>query len=358
MGEDHKKDRAEIAYYLDSSVQEIPSITCIACAAGGIIYTDSIESYNFIRKDYPHLEVRFQESKKRVKEAMQEAGIRVIVYPDYHIRFFKELRGVKHVQVFHGTSDKTYDFHREILEYDLFFIAGEEAYKRYKRKNLLKKGNGILIGYPKLDRVFRGELSRDEELVKLGMEPARKTVLYAPTWKDRAFNSSWNKFRMAVVEEIPDEINLIIKLHPNLKKFNPDEVDEYSSAVRKRKNTLLLDFTPDIIPIMAASDLLISDVSAVTSEYLAFKRPFVFLSNKPKWMWNRKKTRLWECGEVVTRPKQIWPAVRRSLNEPQRFMNQIEKNLHATFYKPDGNASFRAAEAILSLIHYREVRDD
>lgn len=351
MVEIQTKDQAEIAYYLDSSVQEIPSVACIAYAAGGIIYTDSIESYNFIRKDYPQLEVRYLESKKRIKEAMEEAGIRVIVYPDYHIRFFKDLNGVKHVQVFHGTSDKTYDFHREILEYDLFFIPGEEAYKRYKRKNLLKKDNGILIGYPKLDRVFRGELSRDEELIKLGMEPVRKTVLYAPTWKDRAFNSSWKKFRMAVVEEIPDEINLIIKLHPNLKRFNPDEVDEYSCIIKKRKNTLLLDLAPDIIPIMAASDLLISDVSAATREYLAFKRPFVFLSNKPKWMWSRKKTRLWECGEVVTRPKQLWPAVKRSLNKPDRFMNQIEKHFRATFYKPDGSASFRAAEAILSLIH-------
>ncbi|MGQ9571436.1 MAG: hypothetical protein ACUVUQ_11490, partial [Thermodesulfovibrionales bacterium] len=81
-----------------------------------------------------------------IKEVLQEAGVKVIVYPDYHIRFFKELSGVKHVQVFHGTSDKTYDFHREILEYDLFFIPGEEAYRRYKRKNLLKKGNGVLIG--------------------------------------------------------------------------------------------------------------------------------------------------------------------------------------------------------------------
>lgn len=350
MGESRIKDRAEIAYYLDSSIQEIPSVTCIAQTAGGIIYTDSIESYNFIREDYPQLEVRYLESKKMIKEVLQEAGVKVIVYPDYHIRFFKELSGVKHVQVFHGTSDKTYDFHREILEYDLFFIPGEEAFKRYKRKNLLKKGNGILIGYPKLDRIFRGDLSREEELLKLGMDPGRKTVLYAPTWRDRAFNSSWNKFRVTVVEDIPEEINLIIKLHPNLKRCNPDEVDEYSFLVKKRKNTLLLDLTPDIVPIMAASDLLISDVSAVTREYLAFRRPFVFLSNKPRWLWNRKKISLWECGEVVTRRKQLWPAVRRALEEPQRYMNKIEKHFLATFYKPDGKASLRAAEAIFNLI--------
>ena len=48
--------------------------------------------------------------------------------------------GVKHIQVFHGTSDKIYDYRRDIMDYDLFFISGHEAHKRYEKRGLLKKG--------------------------------------------------------------------------------------------------------------------------------------------------------------------------------------------------------------------------
>jgi len=237
-----------------------------------------------------------------------------------------------------------------VLDYDLFFITGKESYERYQKLGLLKNGTGILIGYPKLDRVFSIELKKDEELNKLGLSSRNKTVLYAPTWADRSLNSSWNKFRNAFTNNIPKNINLIVKLHPNLIRHKKKEVEEFGNLLKPIQNALLIDFMPDIVPIMAASDLLISDVSAVTREYLAFKRPFVFLSRKPKWMWNRKKVVLWECGEVVANTKSLWPAVENALNKPKLYLNNIEKHFKDTFYKPDGQAAKRAREAIFNII--------
>jgi CDP-glycerol glycerophosphotransferase (TagB/SpsB family) len=97
---------------------------------------------------------------------------------------------------------------------------------------------------------------------------------------------------------------------------------------------------------MAASDLLVSDVSAATREFLAFRRPFVFLSCKPKWLWKRSKIRLWECGEVVTRPDRAWPAFTRALEHPERYLDLIERHFRKTFHIPDGKAAQRAAEII------------
>ena len=51
-------------------------------------------------------------------------------------------------------------YRKDVLDYDLFFITGKESYERYKILGLLKKGTGILIGYPKLDRVFNGVLDK------------------------------------------------------------------------------------------------------------------------------------------------------------------------------------------------------
>jgi hypothetical protein len=335
---------------VDFSVQEIPSIAYIAYETGGVIYTNSEITFNSLQKHHPGLTSKYFKTINEIKQDMNKHSIKVIIYPDYHIRFFKDMPGVKHVQVFHGTSDKIYDYRRDILDYDLFFISGYEAYKRYEKRGLLKRGTGILIGYPKLDRVFQGSLIKNEELQKLGLNQSNKTVLYAPTWVDKAFNSSWKRFRQVFMRGLPDSINLIIKLHPNLTKYRENEVREFSSKLAKYKNTHILDSFADIIPAMAASDLLLGDVSAVTREYLAFRKPFIFLSNKPKWMWGKKKIILWECGEIVTNPKDMWPAVIKTLNNPDKYLELINKNFIKTFYKPDGKASMRAFDAIKKLL--------
>lgn len=339
----------KVAYFINFSIQEIPSIVYIAYETGGVIYTNSKPTFHFIKNDHPKLAVKYLKKLNQIRECITKSGVRVIVYPDYHLRLFKDLKGVKHVQVFHGLADKGYSFRKDLLEYDLFFIPGHERYERYKKKDLLKRGNGILIGYPKLDRVFNKELIRDRELKNINLNPLNKTVLYAPTWMDKAFNSSWKKFRFAVAEEIPEHINLIVKLHPNIKRYNEKDVEGYELILKKRKNTAFIEFAPDVIPIMAASDLLIGDVSSVTREYLAFKKPFVFLSCKPKWLWNKQKIKLWECGEVVSDPQNLCTVVEKALQRPEKYLDIITKHMKETFYKPDGNAGKRAKEAIIKI---------
>ena len=129
-----KNNPNNIAYYIDFSLQEIPSIAFIAHETGGVVYTKYEATYKSIKNDYSGLDVTCLPSIKAIRQDMLKRNIKVIVYPDYHIRFFKELQDVKHVQVFHGISDKKYDFRKDVLEYDLFFIPGEEAYKRYKKR--------------------------------------------------------------------------------------------------------------------------------------------------------------------------------------------------------------------------------
>ena len=351
VGRARRKSNSGIAYYLDASIHQIPSIVYIAYEAGGTIYTESELTFQIIRREHPSLGVQLCGTVDEIGEKLAAAGIRVIVHSDFSYKFFKKLPDVKHVQVFHGTSDKKYDYMRFVADYDLFFISGNDAYERYKKKGLLKKGTGILIGYPKLDRVFRNELQRDEELRRLGLDPGYKTVLYAPTWTDKELNSSWKKFREVLVENKPDDMNFIVKLHPNLTRYRADEVDRFRTVLESRNRTLFLDKVPDIVPVMAASDLLLGDISSVTREYLAFRRPLIFLSTKPRWLWNKKKTKLWDCGRVVGEPDKVWEVVSEVLQKPDEYQHQIISHLQKTFYKPDGRAALRAKEAIYRLLH-------
>ena len=344
--EDHR-----VAYFIDASIQQIPSVAYIALELGGTIYTTARATEACIRRDHPELRVKYLSTIGEIRADMLASSVKVILYPDYHIRYFRDLPGVKHVQVFHGTSDKVYDYHRSVLEYDLFLIAGEDAYERYRKKGLLKRGTGVLVGYPKLDRVFRGELKRDDELARLGLDPGRKTVLYAPTWVDKAFNSSWKRFRKALADKPSPEMNLIIKLHPNIKRYRPNEVEDLKRSIRYDRGTLLFDEAADIVPFMAASDLLVGDVSAVMREYLAFGKPMVFLSCKPTWMWRGDKKRLWDCGEVVTDPSKTWEVIFRVLENPGKYAPRIKRHLERTFFDTRGSAALRVKREVLKLLY-------
>ena len=340
----------QIAYFIDFSIQEIPHIIYIAYEIGGTIYTDSVNTFNIIKNEYNNIKVKYFKSIDNIKNDIIDHAIKIIIYPDYHIRFFKDIPDLKHVQVFHGISDKSYDYSKQVMDYDLFFIAGKDSYERYRKKGLLKKNTGRLIGYPKFDRVFKGEIKKDEIAKILNIDSNIPTVLYAPTWIDKALNSSWKKFYKKIILDKPDRLNLIIKPHPNIVRYRKKEIEECYSLAKGNSKIKILDKTHDITPILAVSDLLLGDVSSVTREFLAFKRPFVFLSNKPKWLWKKDKIKLWDCGDVVLRPDKLWKIVEDSLNNPKKYIENLEYHLKNTFYKPDGNAAKRAAEEILKLL--------
>ena len=341
----------QIAYFIDFSIQEIPHIIYIAYEIGGTIYTNSVNTFNIIKNEYNNIKVKYFKSIDKIKNDIIDRAIKIIIYPDYHIRFFKDIPGLKHVQVFHGISDKSYDYSKHVLDYDLFFIAGEDSYERYRKKGLLKKNTGRLIGYPKFDRVFKGELKKDEIEKTLNIDSNIPTVLYAPTWIDKALNSSWKRFYKDIIYKKPDGVNLIIKPHPNLVKYRKDEINECIAMAKKDRRIKIFDKLHDITPVLAVADLLIGDVSSVTREFLAFKKPFVFLSNKPKWLWKKEKIKLWNCGNVVFKPDKLWKIVEDSLDNSKKYIENIEYHFKNTFYKPDGNAAKRAVKEIEKLLY-------
>ena len=92
----------------------------------------------------------------------------------------------------------------------------------------------------------------------------------------------------------------------------------------------------NILPIMAGSDIMITDTSSVAYEFLHFNRPLVTY----KAVARRDK------GINIQDPSELLPAIERSLNYPDEFSQNREsclKDIHPYF---DGNSSKRILEMI------------
>jgi hypothetical protein len=271
---------------------------------------------------------------------------------------FSTFPRVKQVQAFHGVSSKNVKFNAWMTEYDLLLLPGRRERDKFAAMGVLDKVEHALIGHPKADRVLRGELTREMARSALGLRN-RPTVLYAPT---HGALSSFYKWGLQICEAVPSECNLIVKPHPSLlttiasDKSGAEAIEAVTQHITRRGG-LWLPFEPDVMPAMAASDLLITDYSSVAEEYLVFDRPLVFadhLANATGRDRAQRDKGDWEgifgCGLVVTEIGTVPEAVAAILTQPETGATARRALRDYVFENLDGQCAKRAADAIRGLV--------
>jgi len=91
---------------------------------------------------------------------------------------------------------------------------------------------------------------------------------------------------------------------------------------------------------LAATDLLIGDMSGINYEFLIFNRPIILLANK----WLRKNFP--DIG-IKTDLLNIEQAIIRSIEQPNEYEEQRKFWLKNTHHKPDGHSSERVLATII-----------
>jgi hypothetical protein len=91
---------------------------------------------------------------------------------------------------------------------------------------------------------------------------------------------------------------------------------------------------------LAATDILIGDMSDTNYEFILFDRPIILLANK----WLRENFP--DIG-IKTDLESLEKAIERSLKQQEEFQEQRRNWLEKTIYKPDGNSSKRVLDTIL-----------
>jgi len=265
---------------------------------------------------------------------------------------------VKQVQAFHGISSKNVKFNPWMAEFDLLLLPGKRERDKFAELGILDKTDYALIGHPKSDAFVRGEISREMMLEKYQL-PNRPTVLYAPTTGALSSFYSWG---MEICEAVPADCNLIVKPHPALITTSKKEgvgwaeIEEIKNYLQHR-GALWLPLEPDVTPLMAASDVLVTDYSSVAEEFLVFNKPIIFADHLANATGRDRAHRdngdweaLFNAGEQVT-DKSTFKRVLGKVLFSQDDRNEQRQQLRDyVFENLDGHCAARAAKAITFLV--------
>jgi CDP-glycerol glycerophosphotransferase (TagB/SpsB family) len=195
-----------------------------------------------------------------------------------------ERRELTHVWLNHGDSEKPACFNPVHAIYDLIFAAGQAGIDRYAR-------HGVHIPAEKFKIVGRPQV----ELISPARAPigtiVQPTVLYAPTWQGPFADSrvySLPVGRQIVEQLLAHNARVIFRAHPFNYRYPDAEkmIADIGAVLDADREVSGRDHLwgpaaeqhMSVEDCFNASDAMVSDVSAVVSDYLHSGKPFAMVS--------------------------------------------------------------------------------
>jgi CDP-glycerol glycerophosphotransferase (TagB/SpsB family) len=341
------------AHYLPGLSKLIPLMDVL----GGEMWTDERRIAAAVRQRASHLTCRrFRRSSARyVSRCALEMAGDVFIGANSHPYFFNRVNAPR-VQVFHGVSSKGFSAQwRNTRYFDLCLLAGERMRRDFERAGLLETVHCEVVGYIPSDHLIHEPHDVDGFRRAHDLDPSAPTVFYAPTWSSL---SSFNDHGLEIVEAVPRDWNLVVKLHPwtILRGEAPQMIPAVRGVMDGRPHAVMLPPETEPALAMAAADTLLGDRSSVCEEFLLLDRPIVFFDHLRSRADLDSETRalvergdwsdLHRCGPVAQSGPELAEALSAMHRSPETFAEERHRMRDFVFHRPDGHVAERAAAAI------------
>jgi len=297
--------------------QAVPTLMPLYRALGGNFVTTRASTARAIRRVYPDVSV-VRDNKLFGKFS---AGHRLLNASDLIVtgapyKGALQAYNAKKYMVFHGTfAYLTVKEVQAMAHFDRLCVIGPRMMQVVEKAGLADKA--MLCGYmPFLDYPARNEQSRQIFLTNLGLDPAKKTLLYLP-WGPPF--GSWDLMAEKLLKEIPADYNLILRPHPSQSvTFRLKDRLAFMRLARiaKARGSAYLDLTAQKLSLLYANaDLVISDGTSPAEESLYYDLPQIFVETEyfsrtvAGQMMRRQGadddqiesvTSLYDCGKILT----------------------------------------------------------
>ncbi|HID39889.1 MAG TPA: CDP-glycerol glycerophosphotransferase [Calditrichaeota bacterium] len=312
-----------------------------------------MEKKRYFIFDVPYQNPIIEEWKKLgYRFTTETRGFDIVISGDT-LRNAKEYGKTLLVFLNHGTGIKNilYRNLRKVPndKYQIF-VEGPHRVQSLQNSPWLRKNEVHLIGLPKLDFYFQGRYNNRAELLeKWGLDPRRKTLLYAPTYKP----TSLYTVRDDIFEQTRD-LNLIVKLHPYswMGKYAPHRQHRiYERRVKKYHHAVLLPFSEyNIVPYYAVADVVMSEASSTVFDFLAFEKFGIIYdlpgdrlkhSDGQPLLEIDNREFLKEAFVHIQSGNQIRDAFEQCVNPTQEMIARANEYRQRYFYRLDGMATQR-----------------
>jgi hypothetical protein len=249
------------------------------------LIVDDEKSYELARRYYPQVESRHRpnlEWNLRWLAEEFDALFECKYWPAHLKHLFRELYQKEMRLVFcpHGQSDK--GFRAPLLapyvDQDAVLLYGDLMIQMLKELGLWSSmsryavvGNYRLLFYQKHRSFYEAIVEKEFPIDK-----KKKTLLYAPTWRDADDATSFFRYGAEVIRQLPSDWNLLLKLHPLLEQRDPAQFYSIQALSEKKPNIHLIHEFPPVYPLLALADAYLGDASSVGYDFLFFEKPLYF----------------------------------------------------------------------------------
>jgi hypothetical protein len=285
-----------------------------------LIATDE-RNVSLTRKYYPDVELRYwPDLEFRLGELAREfdALVECNFWAPHLKHLFRTLyqKEMKLITCPHGQSDKGYGaptltpyatqemalFYGDLLKEMLFELG-------------IAVPDSISIGnfrydYYERQKGFLADLADREVFSRFSAR--QPTLFYAPTWRDLDESTSFFDWGKRVASDLPNDWNLLIKVHPLLSKKDP--VLYHRLHLLEKGNFIVVDEFPPIYPLLDRVDAYLGDYSSVGYDFLTFRKPMFFFQ-KP----HLRRARLHQCGSIIDPERNIFQQIEEGLLTADRY---------------------------------------
>lgn len=261
------------------------------------------------------------------------------------------------LQFYHGVCDKRFKVGGKRTElppmfdhWDYWMLSGEKDRQKVlnacKETGItLKPGQLVEIGHLRFDKIINHQYDRSTLMFQAGVpDNDRKNILFAPTWKWGG-GTLMSHYRL-FCDIIPQRHNLIIRHHINDDQ-NIEVVKNYCRE-KQIQNVYFVDNSiMNITDNITFTDLMISDTSSVTYDYLIMDRPLIFNKTVSKDVFQpEERFNIKRCGlEFDIAKDNILDIIDRSFTTDE-YKSAIAEVRQNCFYHLDGRATERTVRFI------------
>jgi hypothetical protein len=286
------------------------------------LLVDDPDIYALAQKYYPQIKTEFK--KLNIFEIAKEYDLLIYTSarPPIEVKAMAQAAGISSLRVAytpHGFSDKG-ALSKSLMNHegqDIALIHGNEQLRHLKLYGIDKQVNAtVMIGQPR--KYFYEKHKRFYKKKLKGYKTKKKSILFAPTFED-GYSTSAFKHTNDVIQSLQKNYQLIIKLHPLLKRQNLVEVLRLEEKYNGHPNVhILCDSMPLVWPFIEHCDLYLGDYCSIGFEFAQ--------SEKPLYLFNTSAASLLApYATLIKNPATLSSAL---LGLPKRYnFNQMSQNI-------------------------------